>query len=89
MIKIRFRNFPGDKSYGHFAELVELATGEKTIIISDTKINVDLEITGPYNSQSDNFKTPFSTRLRTIRSGRSICRSKDSIASQVNSNRFG
>ena len=64
MIKIRFRNFPGDKSYGHFAELVELATGEKTIIISDTKINVDLEITGPYNSQSDNFKTPFSTRLR-------------------------
>ena len=64
MIKIRFRNFPGDKSYRHFAELVELATGEKTIIISDTKINVDLEITGPYNSQSDNFKTPFSTRLR-------------------------
>jgi len=64
MIKIRFRNFPGDKSYGHFAELVELATGEKTIIISDPKINVDLEITGPYNSQSDNFKTPFSIRLR-------------------------
>lgn len=66
MIKLRFRNFPNDKSYGHFSELVELATGEKTIIVSDTKIKVDLEITGPYNGISDNFKTPFSTRLKRL-----------------------
>ena len=66
MIKIRFRDFPGEESYGHFIELVEIATGEKVTICRDQGKNVDLEITGPYSGRSNDYKTPLSKKIKRL-----------------------
>jgi hypothetical protein len=64
LIKIRFRDFPGEKSYGHFIELIEIATGQSVKVCQDVKKNVDLEITGPYGGNSDSYKTPLAIKLK-------------------------
>ncbi len=66
MITIRFRDFPDKKSYVHFIELVEIATGQKVVVVESIKANVDLEITGPYGGNSDSYRTPFSKRLKRL-----------------------
>ena len=77
MLKIRFRDFPGEASYGHFIELVEIASGQSVKICQDKRKSVDLEITGPYGGSSDSYKTPFTKKLRrlgyiTITNGRHL-----------------
>ena len=64
MITIRFRDFPGEKSYGHFIELIETATGHSVKVCKSIRKNVDLEITGPYSGNSDSHKTPFTIKLK-------------------------
>jgi len=66
MITIRFRNFPDEKSYLSFLELIELATGEKVFIEKNIMKNVDLEITGPYGDDSDSNRTPFIKKLKRL-----------------------
>jgi len=69
LIKIRFRNFAeedGDFGRLWFKELIELATSDKVEIVKSSRIEVDLEITGPYNADSDNFQTPFIKRLKRL-----------------------
>lgn len=69
MIKIRFRNFQDDvDDLGRlwFKELIEIVTSEKVQIVESVEQVVDLEITGPYNSDSDDFKTPFIKRLKRL-----------------------
>ena len=69
MVKIRFRNFQEDvDDLGRlwFKELIELATNDKVEIVQSSKMEVDLEITGPYNSESDSFQTPFIKRLKRL-----------------------
>jgi hypothetical protein len=66
MIRVRFRNFPGEKSYGHFIELVEMATGEKVKLCQNQSSKVELEITGPYGGDSDHYKTPFLKKIKRL-----------------------
>jgi hypothetical protein len=64
LITIRFRDFPGKKSYGHFIELIEIATEQSVKVCESIRKNVDLEITGPYNGNSDSHKTPLTIKLK-------------------------
>jgi len=64
MIKLRFRDFPGEKSYGHFIELVEMATTDTVKVYQNPSARVDLEITGPYGGNYDDYKTPLLRRLK-------------------------
>ena len=64
MIKLRFRDFPGEKSYGHFIELVEMATTDTVKVYQNPTAKVDLEITGPYGGNFDDYKTPFFRKLK-------------------------
>lgn len=66
MIKIRFRDFPGDASYGHFIELIEIASGQKVELCQDPSKNVDLEITGPYGGTSNDYKTPLGKKIKRL-----------------------
>lgn len=66
MITIRFRDFPGESSYGHFCELIELATGQKVTISRDESSRVDLEITGPYGRDANFYKTPLIKRIKRL-----------------------
>lgn len=66
MIKIRFRDFPGEDSYGHFIELIEIASSQKVVLCQDRNKNVDLEITGPYGGASDDYKTPLSKKIKRL-----------------------
>lgn len=64
MIKLRFRDFPGEKSYGHFIELVEMVTTDTVKVYQNPSAKVDLEITGPYGGNFDDYKTPFFRKLK-------------------------
>ena len=64
LIKLRFRNFSDEKSCQQVAEIVELATGEIVKISRNISEQVDLEITGPYNQDSDLFSTPLAKKLK-------------------------
>lgn len=66
LIKIRFRDFPGEESYGHFIELIEIAAAQKVVICRDQDKNVDLEITGPYGGASNDYKTPLSKKIKRL-----------------------
>jgi hypothetical protein len=66
LIKVRFRDFPGEDSYGHFIELVEIASGEKVLLCQDRSKIVDLEITGPYGGASDDYATPLSKKIKRL-----------------------
>lgn len=64
MIRIRFRNFPEDIAREWFRELIFSATGEEILELSDSSEYVDMEITGPYNNSSDDYKTPLLKRIQ-------------------------
>jgi len=65
MVTIRFRDFPKDIARNWLIEIIELATENPVIAVkdSDTEAKVDLEITGPYGGNSDDYKTPFLKKL--------------------------
>ncbi len=62
-IYIRFRDFPKDESRVFFKRLLELACNANVQVQEDKQVNVDVEITGPYNSDSDAIKTPILKRV--------------------------
>jgi hypothetical protein len=66
MLTLRFRNFPKDIARNWLVEIIELASDSPVSIVEDSKIDnkVDLEITGPYGGDSDDYKTPFLKRLQ-------------------------
>lgn len=66
MITVRFRDFPGESSYNHFCELIELATHQKVVISRDVSAIVDLEITGPYGGDSNSYKTPLNKKIMRL-----------------------
>lgn len=66
MLKIRFRNFPNDVSREWMSELTSLASGQSVTVIESYDEKVDLEFTGPYGGESDDYKTPFITKLRRM-----------------------
>lgn len=68
LIKLRFRNFPDEKVsqqlFEQLSEIVELATGDIVKISKNISDKVDLEITGPYNQNSDLYSTPLFKKLK-------------------------
>jgi hypothetical protein len=64
MVKVRFRNFPDEKSCQQLTEIVELATGEIVNVSRNINEKVDLEITGPYNQNSDLYSTPLAKKIK-------------------------
>jgi len=64
VIKIRFRDLPEDISRDWLKELVEISVSDEVIIIEDIRTYVDLEFTGPYGGDSDDFKTPVLKRIK-------------------------
>lgn len=66
MIRIRFRNLPRDVSREWLLEITMLAYKGEVSVTEDTNTSVDLEFTGPYGGQSDDYKTPFITRLKRL-----------------------
>jgi hypothetical protein len=64
MLVIRFRNLPNDISRDWLCELTTLASQETLSVTEDIKSKVDLEFTGPYGGESDDYKTPFLKRLQ-------------------------
>ena len=61
---IRFRNLPNDISRDWLLELIGMASYEPVSVTENIELNVDLEFTGPYFGESDDFKTPFLKRLQ-------------------------
>ena len=66
MLRVRFRNFPEDIARLWFKELIFKATGEETLEVKSEDVQVDLEITGPYNNASDLYQTPFIKRVQRL-----------------------
>jgi len=66
MPRIRFRNFPNDVSREWMCELTLLASGQPIAVIDNPAEKVDLEFTGPYGGESDDYKTPFITKLKRM-----------------------
>ena len=66
MITIRFRDFPDEKSYKYFIELIEIATGESVSVCKNIRKNVDLEVTGPYGGDSNSYKTPLAKKIKRL-----------------------
>ena len=64
MLLIRFRNLPNDISRDWLLELTALASKETVSVTDDIKLKVDLEFTGPYDGNSDNYTTPLLKRLQ-------------------------
>jgi hypothetical protein len=90
LFTIRFRNFPGEKSFGHFVELIEIATGQSVNVCQSMSKNVDLEITGPYHGNLDLHKTPLAKKLKrfgyvSITNGKHL--SKRNLATGIQPNK--
>ena len=66
MIKIRFRDFPMDISREWMIELVSLASAQPVLVVEKPSEMVDLEFTGPYGGKSDDYTTPFITKLKRM-----------------------
>ena len=66
MITIRFRDFPNEKSYRYFIELIEIATGESVTVSKSIRKNVDLEVTGPYGGDSNSYRTPLAKKIKRL-----------------------
>lgn len=64
-VTIRFRDFPNKESCSPFVTLLRLATEKDVVVIEDPEARVDVEITGPYNGDSDDFRTPL--RIKAAR----------------------
>lgn len=88
MVKIRFRNFADNLLFPHFIEIIELSLSEKVVVSENFLENVDLEITGPYFADSDNFKTPLIKRIKrfgyvTFTHGKHLVRRDLAVGIQV------
>ena len=66
MIKIRFRDLPKDISRDWLKELVEISVNDNVTIVENINTLVDLEFTGPYGGDSDDFKTPVFRRIKRL-----------------------
>ena len=66
MLLIRFRDMPNDISRDWLLELTSLAVNDKIEVTNDYSVKVDLEFTGPYGGQSDDYKTPFLIKLKRL-----------------------
>lgn len=62
-VVIRFRDFTGKDSYSPFIALIKIATEKDVEVIENPEDRVDIEITGPYSGDSDDFQTPILTKV--------------------------
>jgi hypothetical protein len=60
---MRFKDLPKDGVWDCLIELVQMSSGRDVKVVQDFDTLVDLEITGPYGGNSDDYKTPFGKRL--------------------------
>lgn len=58
-VTIRFRDFPDRNSCSPFVALVKMATLKEVEVVEHPRARVDIEITGPYSGDSDDFTSPF------------------------------
>ena len=64
MLIIRFRDLPLDISRDWLIELTTRASDDEVYVSHDPTQKVDIEFTGPYGGESDDYKTPFLKRLQ-------------------------